>query len=610
MLLDQTPNKSRRVKRSHFARGALIALTMTVYAGGKAGLALIRPTRGPLQQTSAGDEVAVVQWIRANAIPLKTVQAGNGFADMEPLTKIVGNARIVALGEATHGSREFFQLKHRMLEFLATRMGFTIFSIEANMPETYRLNDYVLDGKGDPAQLLKGMYFWTWDTKEVLEMIQWMREFNRSGKGRIEFTGFDMQTPTVAAQIARDFASKNDPDFLPFIQQAVPALDDAAGKAQWREILGHFNSLKPTYLARGASPKDVDWAIQNARVVLQCLQMKSGEITRDHAMAENVKWILDQSPKAKMVLWAHNGHVASGGNMMGSELRRMYGDEMVVFGFAFDQGSFQAVEQGSGLRNFTVTPAPAGTLDATLAASGIPIFVLDLNRIPADSSAAAWLKKPQRTRSIGAVYSEASNYFTELSPQANFDAILFVNHTTAAVPNTSTAVTCLTDRRPVVCMDMTYNVSFRLPERWRVRNSWRWEDRQNTVVFDDPQKVSEQTGPSLYYRHFAVPLETLSGIQEELQKEMDSKAIQRQKQQHLPTYHLLPDTCATRTVGGHAARSCIAEFSGESGTLMTEYLTLVRTQNTLALFFGFVPAGDLDSYRRRLDSVIETLQLP
>lgn len=110
---------------------------------------------------------------------------------MEPLTKI-GNARIVALGEATHGTREFFQLKHRMLEFLATWMVFTIFSIEANMPEAYRLNDYVPNAKGDPAQLLKGMYFWTWDTKEVLEMIQRMREFNQSGKGRIEFTGFDM----------------------------------------------------------------------------------------------------------------------------------------------------------------------------------------------------------------------------------------------------------------------------------------------------------------------------------------------------------------------------------------------------------------------------------
>jgi erythromycin esterase len=610
MLLEQMPHTGHCVKRPHPASLALIISILTLCIGVEE-LAAARPAAAPQQQSSAREEAAVEQWIRANAIPLKTVQAGNGFADMEPLTKIVGNARIVALGEATHGTREFFQLKHRMIEFLATRMGFTIFSIEANMPEAYRLNDYVLNGKGDLAQLLKGMYFWTWDTKEVLEMIRWMREFNQSGKGRIEFTGFDMQTPAVAAQIVSNFASKNDPDYLPLIQQAVPALDDVAGKAQWREIFGHLKSSQPTYLAKGVSSKDVDWAIQNARVVLQCLRMKSGEITRDHAMAENVKWILDQSPGAKIVLWAHNGHVATGGKMMGSELHRGYGDQMVVFGFAFDQGTFQAIEQGSGLRNFTVTAAPAGSLDATLAASGIPIFALDLKHVPADSSAAAWLKEPHGTRSIGAVYSEASNYFNELSPQANFDAILFVNHTTAALPNTSVAMTCPTDMRPVVCIDMTYNVSLRLPERWGVKNSRRWGDQENTVFFDDPLKTSEQTGPSLYYRSFAAPLLGKSElIQETLQQEMDSKVIQRQKKQHLPTYHLLPDTCEARTVGGHAGRSCIAKFTSELGTPMAEYLTLIRSQNILALFFGFIPANDLDSYRKRLDPIIETLQLP
>ena len=142
---------------------------------------------------------AARSWLKTNAIRLSTVEAGHGFADMQPLKKVIGDARIVSLGEATHGSREFFQLKHRMLEFLATEKGFTIFSIEANMPEAYRLNDYVLNGNGDPATLIKGMYFWTWSTEEVLDMVLWMREFNKSGKGRIQFTGFDMQTPDVAA---------------------------------------------------------------------------------------------------------------------------------------------------------------------------------------------------------------------------------------------------------------------------------------------------------------------------------------------------------------------------------------------------------------------------
>ena len=77
-----------------------------------------QPAEAPLWQASAqpmAEAVAVEQWIKGNAIRLSTVQAGNGFADMEPLATIVGNARIVALGEATHGTREFCQLKHRMV---------------------------------------------------------------------------------------------------------------------------------------------------------------------------------------------------------------------------------------------------------------------------------------------------------------------------------------------------------------------------------------------------------------------------------------------------------------------------------------------------------------
>src|SRR4051794_36917843 len=71
----------------------------------------------------------VQDWIKSQAIPLSTPEAGHGFKDMQPLKKVVGDARIVSLGEATHGTREFFQLKHRMMEFLAGEMGFTIFSI-------------------------------------------------------------------------------------------------------------------------------------------------------------------------------------------------------------------------------------------------------------------------------------------------------------------------------------------------------------------------------------------------------------------------------------------------------------------------------------------------
>jgi erythromycin esterase-like protein len=551
-----------------------------------------------------------VDWIRTHAIPLKTVEAGNGFEDMEPLRAVVGNARVVELGEATHGSREFFQLKHRMLEFLATQMGFTIFTIEANMPEAYRLNEYVLTGNGDPAALLRGMYFWTWHTEEVLSMIHWMREFNASGKGRVQFTGFDMQTTKVAAPMVADFVKTNDASYVSVVNSAVqqasraentqqggagfgvltatfpveaargkkirysgaiktsgvtegfaglwwradgkngvvafnnmqdqnvhgdsdwkrysfelaipgtaininfgvlhpgngtawfddlrievdgqpftdwsfdPTFEKAPGvysggagyqvgldntekmqgerslrmrftgtstvptvKASdvalvWADIERHLEDNRAAYKKNGRTDAEIDWIIQNARVAEQAMRMRSNEVSRDESMARNIQWILKQNPDSKIVVWAHNGHVANSkrgpSRSMGAVLREALGKQMVIFGFAFHQGSFQAIEYGKGLREFTVGSSPEGSLDAALSGARIPLFALDLR--PTESAAAEvrdWWRLPHATRSIGAVYSDAGGptYFANQVAPDTYDVLLFVEKTTQARKN-------------------------------------------------------------------------------------------------------------------------------------------------------------------------------
>lgn len=574
----------------------------------------------PVQVDTSAD--AVRSWLKANAIRLSTVEAGHGFADMKPLKKIIGDARIVSLGEATHGTREFFQLKHRMLEFLVKEKGFTIFSIEANMPEAYRLNDYVLNGNGDPATLIKGMYFWTWSTEEVLDMVMWMREFNKSGKGHLQFTGFDMQTPDVAAGIVSDFVAKVESDYSAPVRQAIDQtknsdtgesfgvatgsfpIKDAAGKrirlsgyiktegvtegyaglwlrvdgasgvlefdnmnnrgitgttdwkrydielpvaatatninfgalfpakgtawldslaievdgvpypakdilnldfesplldnsaavryppdtplgfhaggkgyemllvtdvfrtgkqslrmkytgvattksvdpkvaaSTWQSVVQHLEASREAYAKKGATKPDIEWAIQNARVVLQSMQMRSGEVTRDKSMADNVKWILDNNPGAKIVLWAHNGHVATasdfGYDPMGAFLRKMFSNQMVVFGFAFNQGSFQAMEMPfpskRGLRSFNLDPAPVGSLDAMLASAGLQIAAIDLHALPKEGLVANWFSEPRATRSIGSGYGEefAAEFWAHQITPKIYDALLFVEKTTAA----------------------------------------------------------------------------------------------------------------------------------------------------------------------------------
>lgn len=145
--------------RKHVSWFATLWLAVLAFGGALVYAQVPKPWAVPTdeQLKSVPAPEAVIDWLRANAIPLNTVEAEHGFSDMQPLKAVVGNARIVALGEATHGTREFFQLKHRMLEFLVTEMGFNIFAMEANMPEAQAINQFVLEGRGDPAAALAGL---------------------------------------------------------------------------------------------------------------------------------------------------------------------------------------------------------------------------------------------------------------------------------------------------------------------------------------------------------------------------------------------------------------------------------------------------------------------
>jgi erythromycin esterase len=408
---------------------------------------------------------AVKQWLADHAIPLRTVEAGHGFEDMQPLREIVGDARVVALGEATHGTREFFQLKHRMLEFLVSEMGFTVFGIEATMPEAFDINEYVLTGEGDPAKALAGLYFWTWNTEEVLDMIEWMRRWNAdpSHTRKVKFYGFDMQSAPRAVKVTLDYLRAVDTDEAlaserqlavlanPYTEARFVTLskeDQGSAAAAIRTVLLRLDDHQREYIAWTDS---MAWVLarQHARIVHQYIEMISqsaaptgGFWVRDSAMAENIRWILEhEGPDAKMVVWAHNTHVSAAPNSMGSYLRKVLGPDMVVFGFAFNQGSFQAVERpfgfSSGIRPFTVEPAPEASLDAILAAAGLNIAAIDLRKLPTEGSLAEWWSLPRQTRSIGAGYGEqfASNILASQIVNQLYDGLLFVESTMSARPN-------------------------------------------------------------------------------------------------------------------------------------------------------------------------------
>ena len=158
-------------------------------------------------------EEQVIDWISKSAIQINTVESGNGFEDFLAIGEMIGDARIVSLGEPTHGNREVFQLKHRMIEYLVKEMGFNIFALECPFGEAYDINRYVVDGIGDPEKALASIYMWAWDTREMLDLIKWMRLYNidPNHKPKVKFYGFDTQNPERAARVMLDYLSKVDP---------------------------------------------------------------------------------------------------------------------------------------------------------------------------------------------------------------------------------------------------------------------------------------------------------------------------------------------------------------------------------------------------------------
>lgn len=157
---------------------------------------------------------AITAWLEREAIPLTSVMPGSGFADLRPFEQPLEGVQLIGLGEATHGTHEFFTLKHRLLEFLVTEMNVTTFLIEASYPASLAVNDYVLHGKGDPGDALSGLGFWIWDTQEIADMITWLRDYNQGVPEdiKVSFLGFDFQRAEAATKHVNAFLERHLPE--------------------------------------------------------------------------------------------------------------------------------------------------------------------------------------------------------------------------------------------------------------------------------------------------------------------------------------------------------------------------------------------------------------
>ncbi len=353
------------------------------------------------------------------------------------------NATVVAIGEVTHGTSEIYQMKGRLIRYLVEREGYKVFAIEANMPEAYRLNQYITNGTGDPKELIKGMLFWTWDTQEMLDIVEWMKTYNATNTKKILFTGIDMQVfegPLAEIKTAYNKYNTDSSATLRSLQARLKYLQEArrnkiytvgyrAAKNNKRKFRRELNAQKSWVNTKINDKAEKAWILQNIRLMEQYTEMVTPAI-RDQYMAENLLWIKQQYPKEKIILWAHNGHIQKlypVRKVMGQYIADALKNDYYALGFAFHEGSYNAKGK-NGLSAYEAQKSAPGSFEYYFHQSGLPIFLIDIAKIPDGQPDAKWLTQKLNFRWTGAATMD--NEFSETELANNFDALVYIDKTT------------------------------------------------------------------------------------------------------------------------------------------------------------------------------------
>lgn len=382
----------------------------------------------------------VTDWIRRNAAPLDDLPAFAGALD---------GVRVVGLGESTHGTAEFFRLKHRLVEHLVTELGYTVFAMEASASAAPAVDAYIRYGTGDAATVLKGLGFWTWRTREVLDLIEWLRVHNaaRPEGERVRFVGVDPQRCGASVELVAKVL-KDELEPLRVLAEADPGSRPDAERRLVRDAEKVVALLEK---------RDEPEALRHARILVRAADLVTRRrqhadfhetvfAARDRYMADGVAEILDADPDAKVALWGHNGHIAkarygNGIESLGTHLRDRYGDAYYALGLVFGEGGFRARRMWPGpwrrvgkVAGNKVGPAPDGTVEAVLKDS--ETYLVDFRSAAKDPAMSEWLTTPQMTRTYGAVVTRFF-YRLNLAPTVlgnEFDGLAYVPVSTPSVP--------------------------------------------------------------------------------------------------------------------------------------------------------------------------------
>ncbi|MEO7501417.1 MAG: erythromycin esterase family protein, partial [Gemmatimonadaceae bacterium] len=400
----------------------------------------------------------------------------DGPAHIDPLIEMIGEARFVLLGEATHGTSEFYTWRTEITRRLVTEKRFSFIAVEGDWPDCYRVNRYVKGGDGESAEDVLHAFArwptWMWANREVAQLVRWLRVHNERAldERKVGFFGLDVYSLWESMDAVIQYLERVDPAavagarqayscFEPYNEDAqeyarATALIPSSCQAEAVTALVALRSRADEYREKDPGSDDYFDAEQNALIAknaeLYYRTMVRGGPTswnvRDHHMTNTLdRLITDHGPKSKAIVWAHNTHIGdarftdmarAGMVNVGQLLRQKHEqDGVVLVGFGTHKGNVIAARKwGAPMEDMTVPEARAGSYEAAIhearGENGLFLF-----RDQEESTIA--LREPRGHRAIGVVYDPRTeswgNYVPTILPQ-RYDAFLFVDDSRAVDP--------------------------------------------------------------------------------------------------------------------------------------------------------------------------------
>jgi erythromycin esterase len=372
-------------------------------------------------------------WLFQNSYPLTSTSWPAPASELEPLRHIVGDAAIVALGDTTHGTHEFFTIKIRLVEYLVRELGFDVLAFEAPLPIFDRLNRYVQTGEGDPRAILievdtrLGYRFWR--VEEMLEVVEWLRAYNVThGAGSVSITGADMFDGPAAVLIVLDYLRAFDPALAATAETELScALTPRQPGCEQRvlQVRDSMLAVRDELVAKSGD-RAFEEALQHVRIVAQD---QSSAFERDLTMARNTRWIFEnRSRSGKIMLWMHQEHVGKTDTRWlpdpatGWHLHRELGDRYVVIGTLTGSGSVLHWQNDGTPTVGSVAEPVAGSYESYFRQRSAPALLIDLTR-----SQPAWLRGPASyfAAGVGPFRLESRDSLPE-----KLDAVIYIEETT------------------------------------------------------------------------------------------------------------------------------------------------------------------------------------